>query len=522
MIAFGHVRNQGEHGSGETDENGRYTISGLAAGVYVVYATPGEEHVGWVSAPIEYIGVDRDATTENVDITMTEGCFITGQVTEKETGIPVPGCAVSAATYYKHLKAYNRTYLNLGTATTDENGRYRLSAPPGEVEITATHRSLYDVYSTRYTDDTHKKLVIEENRDLTGIDFRLTRLLELKGVVYLSDGRPAAGIKIVSPQEIEIEGISDEEGRFAIDGLLPGRKYTFTADSEELRLEGSVTVESVPGNTIEIRLHPYRYAVVSGRVVNTDGNPIQGEAVALYKALGMDAIEDSSAAVTGSDGRFNIDSLRVGKTYMLSFRGGQAKSPAFKAGEDVGPFEIVLPDADRWLAGRILGENGAPLAGVTVMLWSQRSGHQVTVTGMDGRFWLEGLVQETENLYFRDDPYFRFIFRDIPANVERDFVLTRGGRFLVGKVTDTSGTPVTGALVSADQKAYGQRQRTRETLTDNRGKFFIRDIYGKTVTVTIKLDGYETVTADSVATDGEAAEFILKPDTPPGKEINQN
>lgn len=118
-------------GTAITDERGQYDIAGLSPGMHQVTASVATPYgkAGWADVTIENIEVEEGKTTANADIELVRGGLVTGQVSDKETGVAIPGVLVAA------LPAEKNTQTSYGMSFTDEDGMYELRAVPGDVSI---------------------------------------------------------------------------------------------------------------------------------------------------------------------------------------------------------------------------------------------------------------------------------------------------------------------------------------------------------------------------------------------------
>jgi len=145
----------------------------------------------------------------------------------------------------------------------------------------------------------------------------------------------------------------------------------------------------------------------------------------------------------------------------------------------------------------MLSEQGVPLKDVAINIFSERSGNQSAVTDEDGRFRIEHLVGETENISVSKPGYGAVQFANIPTNTDRDFKLPPMHRYLGGRVIDESGKPIASVTINADISSYflyGRRQI--ETTTDSLGRFWLSELVGDTVAVTVQAAGYKTLTTN--------------------------
>ena len=158
-------------------------------------------------------------------------------------------------------------------------------------------------------------------------------------------------------------------------------------------------------------------AELSGRVVDARGEPLAGARVGLAPAAlelrdeagvrrsGHEAFAAHPDVASGADGRFRFEGVAAGSWRVWAHSEGlrYAWSEVF---ESVPPRALELPEivltsfeaSDR-IAGRVLGPEGQPLAGVNVRinyLTPRVQGSLSRLTGADGRF---ELIVESDAVY---------------------------------------------------------------------------------------------------------------------------
>jgi len=112
-----------------TDEHGRYMLKDLRPGAYKVWAKARSYKREQFPRPVM---VEPGQTVENVDFALVpkprKGAIL-GRVTDKRTGLPIPGAVVIA-----------RGEHGAGRAVTDRHGFYKMAVPPGKYHVAAKAR----------------------------------------------------------------------------------------------------------------------------------------------------------------------------------------------------------------------------------------------------------------------------------------------------------------------------------------------------------------------------------------------
>jgi len=292
-----------------TDEQGRYRITGLTAGSYIVSAAKsgfvdgafGQRRSSGTGTPVELADAQQAA---NIDIKLARGGIVTGHVLDEE-GEPLARAVVTVL-----RQQYVRGQKQLtpaGTDQTDDRGQYRVfGLPPGDYFVSANaggveqgvrqilgdfggaqqpessgYAPTYYAGVTSAADAARVKLAAAQ--EVTGIDFpiQVVPFATVKGVVVggsatvmlLSDeagagdlaglaGRGGGGRGGFGPLlGGGLRAVTRPDGSFSIPNVAPG-KYTIIARGD-----------AGPNGPSRTAMQPL---VVAGEEVNVALNPSPG------------------------------------------------------------------------------------------------------------------------------------------------------------------------------------------------------------------------------------------------------
>jgi hypothetical protein len=158
------------------------------------------------------------------DIVQSRGSSVSGTVVDG-TGSGVRGLEVIAVR--EQIKR---------TATTDENGRYRLSGlEPGRYRISVRQQVVRQAPRVIGT----KEIVVFRDQDLSGIDIRARSLGEISGRITDANREPISGIKVflvaseyslgAVRHSLALVSTSDDRGTYRFQGVDSGRAYLIFA-----------------------------------------------------------------------------------------------------------------------------------------------------------------------------------------------------------------------------------------------------------------------------------------------------
>lgn len=366
-----------------TDGQGQFVMPGLTAGKYRFTA----RHPDRAKASAAEIEIVEGKETPEVRIELTAGGTIEGLVTGR-AGRPVGNALIVAATISSGA---------LKSSTTGPDGTYRIEGLPGgryfvfksRFEENATNL-VYDLLGNMRLQTVTVKEGETARKDIQDETENSVRVF---GVVR--DGRDPVARAMVTALGQDNDGFlgigirakpTDEKGEYELIGLKPG-SYFFQVVRFMQRPEQANLSIDVPEGVLEYRVDlSLPQSSISGRVVDTAGQPVQGiqvaagveggGAAAAPGLLGLILRNGVSRETTDADGNFKLTRMPEGN-YRLTASGGNGRRQNRKYGEvKVGPFAIdgravldnvliTLPFAGK-VTGMVRDGNGAPVVGAEI------------------------------------------------------------------------------------------------------------------------------------------------------------
>lgn len=372
-------------GSATTDGKGRATIANLAPGPVQV----------WVSLPgFATRRVDAELSEKGGEvgpIVLAAGVTLRGRVVD-ERGDGVPSATIFSG-------PPGAPILVDVLAQSDGDGYFTVPDLPDEEVLVLQARAARHVASlpTRVSMPPADLVVLQVSRGRTltgrvvdedsaepvagamvGASQRLQR--SMGGATMIGMGRTATGAE------------TDEKGTFLLEGLPPGEAITVLVRAAGYQPQSLDIDLAERDEHALLTITLQRGLVIAGRVVDEAGAPrpgVQVECTAATMTTGGELMGFVPPTTTSAEGRFRFEGVGAGQWQVVARNDeGATAREVVEAGRDDVVLRLTLPGS---LRGRVVGEDGAPLAGAEVRLLGAREGKQATADGL-GAFHLTGLA----------------------------------------------------------------------------------------------------------------------------------
>jgi hypothetical protein len=286
--------------------------------------------------------------------------------------------------------------------TTDADGNYEVEALPGDYE--------FDSFATAGGPPVITGLLTLSQS--TVIDLAIPNR-RVTGQVLDPGGAPVAGasVSLQACSSVTLDGgfqafdcgatVTDGAGHFQVNATAPGSGVLF-ASAGALSASVPVTISDDVDGVVITLVAPPAPDLVSGQLVDDAGAGVPGQRICYFNT-GNDA-----CATTDADGRYDL-TLPPGD-YFTELLISSPTTPFDLLDIDVtrtvpsDPVLIQIP-ATRWLSGRVLGPDAAPVAGATVLSQLSDSGNSGVsafigsqLTDATGRFTVPVLVGFTYSM----------------------------------------------------------------------------------------------------------------------------
>ena len=285
---------------------------------------------------------------------------------------------------------------------------------------------------------------------------------QISGVVTDPVGAPVAGaiVTFYPGFQSNAVAVTDSQGRYQVElrtsgawtGPVGPYAYLIVRDTNRNLAYIRGPQDSAVGLTI--RLQPG--VNISVNVKDTQGRPIANAVAQVTPMVSRSGTALKPDLVTDAEGRIEMKALPRGHDILLNIHaegyGGkflQARAAETDMVEYQFP-DVTLAAADKEVSGRVVDEQGNPVAGMGVM--TSVGNHPLSATTDDqGRFSIKGVTDETFNLSVNrtgssGNAKARGGDKDVVIHLGRN--PTQPPAFVEGTVTDQSNQPVAGARVA--------------------------------------------------------------------------
>jgi hypothetical protein len=299
-----------------------------------------------------------------VDFALKRGISIRGRVTDKATGKPIRA-VVEYGAFLDNPDSKDARGFHAQETPTRDDGTYELLGLPGHglVAVRAVEDrylkgqgadSLPKVNQDQFTATSSRAFAIgqyhafaevntaEDAREAT-YDVALDPGRTLRGSVLGPDGRPLAGVNVVglNPTTMSPTDVRLPTADFDAIGLDPAHPRPLFFRHEDKKLAAVAVLRGDEPGPPVVRLEPS--ASVSGRLVDTDGNPRTGFTVNCNldpKPFGAWFLSAWYLRPTVDDrGRFRVENMAPGVAYDLDAREGNRLTGAIARGLTLRPGE---------------------------------------------------------------------------------------------------------------------------------------------------------------------------------------
>jgi hypothetical protein len=321
-------------------------------------------------------------------------------------------------------------------------------------------------------------------------------------------GAPVAGARIFVAPAGTPEGRGYEaqaDGTRTVTGLPPG-EYELTARHPRY-LPGGARVRVEAGRATDAILEIREGGRLYGIVTDAAGNPLAGATVQLLDGTTQLPVVPELRAWTDRAGRYVLEAVPEGE-FGARFRHERFR-PLDRMGlvwagpGDAKEVNVALEEGT-FLAGRVVDEAGAPVAGALVMGTNEGGG--MARTDAEGRFALYGLGNAPISGSAAAPGYGTVYWRGVAPNTANlEVRLPRAGS-LTGRVEAEPAPAWFAVCLSKYDAELGREVRVQTKSFAGKKEFALQDVAPGAYTVEVQAEGYEALDRPQVVVErGQAA-----------------
>ncbi len=387
--------------SATTNANGRFVLSDLAPGKWYLTVNSSDR----MFDAVDNVTVTSGKTTHVRPISSLPMATVEGEVVYTDTGNPAPGVTVRIFPERRHFWTDSGDH-----PTTDTNGIFKANTATGQNSLTVGNLPTGYVADPEYTSITVSKT------GLSGVKIKLKKADVAKGKVVDNAGQPVVGAIVSIYQGGGESSPTNVNGEFEL--TLPSRERSYQYQGESIAILAQmrsrklgtvkcIAVADLVKAPVTITLEPLASAKV--HVDIPSGKPAVGARISYNTTVGTDTESstfpsDSAGIRTDAHGNATVGGMIYGAKYQMvvAMRGyvDSEKRQSIAPGTDaIKVVTVKLQEAKRVQRGRVIDENGKPVADAEVIAEGQQMTTLTsTKTNALGHFVLRGLPDNPVNL----------------------------------------------------------------------------------------------------------------------------
>jgi protocatechuate 3,4-dioxygenase beta subunit len=318
------------------------------------------------------------------------------------------------------------------------------------------------------------------SKDVEGLRLLVASAMIVRGQVVDGTGQPVAEATIFASVErgsgdqrfVVDRTATDAQGNFELERLSPGRLTVGASHPDKGNVKwGPQDVAAAPP-PLKLRLEAA--ASVAGTVTFEDGKAAPNVIVFAMPAQmygGGPFFGPPPQVSTDDAGRFLLTNLTQSQYIVMArrdsdgFVGGNPRTRqtiTLAAGEQKTGLQLVLPNAGKRIAGKVVGGDGRPVSGALVTASREREGYAFRmpmregfpssphgVTDHEGAFVIEDLQDGSYTLWATDSSHADGERTGVAAGEASVVVKLEGGASVAGAVKTRDGKPVTDYSIAA-------------------------------------------------------------------------
>jgi large repetitive protein len=461
-----------------SDQFGQFLIPDLNPGSYRATATAD----GFTTDVASFTILPLQTSVLSFALSPTPG-VIKGVVRDRGTNQPLQGVSVIA-------RLLSSSGPIIATTLTNGSGEYVFSSlSPNSYTLVASRSG--------YGSDSASTVVVANQTSLVDILLMSDPAIVTGNVTDELTGETLSNVVLrlfTSTGVLLASVMTDTNGDYTFNGLMPGRYRLIAVDPRYQREELSFDAVSNEVSTIDFSLNRI-FGNLRGQITDAEtGGALVGSLVIVFRSTDTDPI---ARALTDAEGNYFVPSLppdtynvvATAINYARNARGATILADATTV------TNIALIPDPATISGTVQSQGGIPIPDATIKIISLNGVVAGTVsTDAAGLYQVSNLAAGTYTLVASAPGYSNSNAGSIlaPGEVKDNvnFTLLQNAGSIIGVVSEgETGTPIAGAVISV-RNSIGTIIST--TTTDVNGSYIIRGIAPNSYTVSADKFGFST------------------------------
>lgn len=474
------VPNVGSTISTTTSNNGQYTLS-LKSGSYTILA-------------------NKDNYTSNQDRELVIGIAIGETISGMDFElIPNPSSISGTVSLPDGNGVSNArvTIQNIGTATTNSSGFYRISVPAGSHTLSVSKSGLVS--------PNPKSVNINAAQNLSGVDFEMTPNAGLVSGKVTSGGEALSNTSLYAintSNDLIVELLSDLDGEYSFN--IQAGDWYIKAEKSGFLIDSTSTLSVGPGQQLVNQNFSLIKNLTTVRGTVTDGNdPLRNVSVSVVKTTGGSF---NQTTLTQTNGTYAF-SLPAGTSYEVTISKDGFRTQSETTSQLV-PEETVLKNYElvanpSSVTGKVFVNGQSILSGAKVVAIDSNDLRIDSTTSKTNGSYLLGLTPGSYSLVV-SKPGYTTITKSSTLSIGQNltginFTTSENFVFLSGTISDSENNGVEQAFINITRRSGGGAS----TVTDQSGGFTVSGLIGGTYDIQISKSGFVEKNLTRVVKDGD-------------------
>ncbi len=377
--------------------DGSFQFERISSGTKRLYVPTDKEKKLGLAMPIPPPLQVAEGETTDVALFVYPGHAITGRVFDKDTDDPLSGAKVSMA---------GSRVNGAPEAVTDASGRFRIDGiyptGGGQSRLTAELEGYRAEGTENFSPEILSVVLSDDSTEATK-DVPMIKTILIKGIVVTKDEMPVPHAKVTAYDNRSFSRNTkskqvNADGTFELEAM-PFSTIVVEAEgagfAPALSESQELTTKDVEGVKIVIQVG----AVVQGRVLGPDGQPVEDAAISQSKSYTV-FTTNKEVARSGAKGEYTVKDVPQSATFKAKkdgFAASEELELTLASGEVRTGADLSLQQAFE-ISGRVVDGDRKPVASASVSARGPGDNLRHEQSDKDGKFVFKEIVEGVYNV----------------------------------------------------------------------------------------------------------------------------